>query len=129
MNFYDLWRHKIFFSALVHLKLRETAESIKQLEKVLEKEPKNVKALYRLAQAFENRKDFDDALRGYKKILDLEPDNKAAQQQILVCKNAIAELRAMEKKRYHNLFAKMSKDDVNGEHVPSTSNGDAAAHS
>jgi FK506-binding protein 4/5 len=110
-------------SALVHLKLRETAESVKQLEKVLEKEPKNVKALYRLAQAFETRKDYNDAINEYKKILDIEPENKAAQQQILVCKNALAELHALEKKRYHNLFAKMSKDEkveVNG---ASTSNG------
>jgi FK506-binding protein 4/5 len=114
-------------SALVHLKLRETAECIKQLEKVLEKEPKNVKALYRLGQAYETRKDYNDAIGEYKKILDIEPDNKAAQQQILVCKNALAELRALEKKRYHNLFAKLSKDDkaeINGEHSASTSNGD-----
>lgn len=92
------------FSALVHLKLRETAECIKQIEKVLEKEPKNVKALYRLAQALESRKDYDEAIVEYKKILEIEPDNKAAQQQILVCKNALAELRAQEKKRYTNLF-------------------------
>jgi len=91
-------------SALVHLKLRETAECIKQIEKVLEKEPKNVKALYRLAQALESRKDYDEAIVEYKKILEIEPDNKAAQQQILVCKNALAELRAQEKKRYTNLF-------------------------
>lgn len=99
-----------FFSALVHLKLRETAECIKQLEKVLEKEPNNVKAIYRLAQAFESRKDYDEAIAEYKKILNIEPDNKAAQQQILVCKNALAELRAQEKKRYTNLFNKLANE-------------------
>jgi FK506-binding protein 4/5 len=112
-------------SALVHLKLRETAESVKQLEKVLEKEPKNVKALYRLAQAFETRKDYNDAINEYKKILDIEPDNKAAQQQILICKSALAELHALEKKRYHNLFAKLTKDEkveVNGASTSSNGN-------
>lgn len=100
-------------SALVHLKLGQNAESAKQLEKVLEKDPSNVKALYRLAQAYEGRKDFNEAIAEYKKILGIEPENKAAQQQILVCKNALAELRAVEKKRYHRLFEKLQKDSEN----------------
>uniref|UniRef100_A0A7E4VTW8 peptidylprolyl isomerase n=1 Tax=Panagrellus redivivus TaxID=6233 RepID=A0A7E4VTW8_PANRE len=100
-------------SALVHLKLNQNGESAKQLEKVLEKDPKNVKALYRLAQAYEGRKDFNEAIAEYKKILEIEPENKAAQQQILVCKNALAELRAVEKKRYHKLFEKLQKEPEN----------------
>lgn len=107
------------------MKLRETAECIKQIEKVLEKEPKNVKALYRLAQALESRKDYDEAIIEYKKILEIEPDNKAAQQQILICKNALAELRAQEKKRYTNLFKKLAENNGTQTNENSAGNGDS----
>lgn len=49
-------------SALVNMKLSETAECIKNCDKVLEKNPTHVKALYRKAQALQQRKDLDEAI-------------------------------------------------------------------
>jgi tetratricopeptide (TPR) repeat protein len=63
-------------SALVQLKLGETAEAIKCCEKVLAKKPDCVKAIYRKAQALEQRKDFEEAMDEYKRVIELEPDNK-----------------------------------------------------
>jgi tetratricopeptide (TPR) repeat protein len=64
-------------SALVYLKLAETAEAIKCCDKVLEKKPANVKALYRKGQALQLRKDYEEAIGEYKRVLELEPENKA----------------------------------------------------
>jgi len=97
--------------ALVNMKQNETAECIKHCDKVLEKQPNNVKALYRKAQALQQRKDFEEAIVIYNKIVEIEPENKAAPQQILVCKHQVAELLAQEKKRFSGLFDKLSKSN------------------
>lgn len=100
-------------SALIHLKLNETVECIKQCDKVLEKDPSHVKALYRKAQALQNRKDYEEAVDIFKKLLEIEPANKAAEQQIVICKNEIAHLRAQEKKRFAGMFDRMAKANDN----------------
>lgn len=46
----------------------------------------------------------------YKKVTEKDAENKAAPQQILVCKQKIAELRAKEKKRFAGMFDKLSKE-------------------
>jgi len=97
--------------ALVNMKQGETAESIKHCDKVLEKQPTNVKALYRKAQALQQRKEFNEAIETYNKVTEIEPNNKAASQQILVCKSQISELLALEKRRYAGLFDRLAKSD------------------
>jgi len=97
--------------ALVNMKRNETAECIKNCDKVLEKQPQNVKALYRKAQALQQRKEFEEAIQIYNKVIDIEPGNKAAPQQIHVCKHQIAELLASEKKRFSGLFDKLAKTE------------------
>jgi len=97
--------------ALVNMKQGETAECVKHCDKVIEKQPQNVKALYRKGQALQQRKDFDEAITVYKQVLEIEPQNKAASQQILTCKHQIAELLALEKRRFAGMFDKLSKND------------------
>lgn len=62
--------------ALVNLKIGEKAEAIRNCDKVLEKMPSNVKALYRKAQAQQMFKDFEEAIETYKTVLEFEPENK-----------------------------------------------------
>uniref|UniRef100_A0A914DC10 peptidylprolyl isomerase n=1 Tax=Acrobeloides nanus TaxID=290746 RepID=A0A914DC10_9BILA len=90
--------------------LNETAECIKQCDKVLEKKPQHVKALYRKGQALHQRKDYNEAIDVFKKVLEIEPTNKAAEQQIVICKQEIAHLRAQEKKRFAGMFDKLAKE-------------------
>lgn len=96
--------------ALVNLKQNETAECIKYCDKALEKRPDHVKALYRKGQALQQRKDYEDAIEVYTKVTEKDPANKAAQQQILVCKQKIAELRSKEKKRFAGMFDKLARE-------------------
>jgi len=107
----NLYRAAQLNLALVFLKQNETHEAIKHCEKVLEEDKTNVKALYRRAQAYQNQNDFDLAIKDYETVLTVEPDNKAAQGQIVICKKKMAELAQKEKKLYVNMFKNLSKDE------------------
>ncbi|KAI6199986.1 Peptidylprolyl isomerase [Aphelenchoides besseyi] len=99
--------------ALVNLKQNETAECLKYCDKALEKQPKNVKALYRKAQALQQRKEFEEAIQTYSKVVEIDSSNKAATQQILVCKRQISDMAALEKKRFSGLFERLAKSEQN----------------
>ncbi|VDM97909.1 unnamed protein product, partial [Onchocerca ochengi] len=55
-------------------------------------------------QALQEQNDVDEAIIEYKKVLEYEPDNKAAAAQILACKKKLAQIREKEKKRYKGMF-------------------------
>jgi len=99
-------------SSLVNLKTNETSECIKNCERALEKDPKNVKALYRKAQALEQRKDYEEAIEVFKEVIAVDPGNKASLQQINVCKGRLAEVRSKERKKFAGMFDKLSKQSV-----------------
>lgn len=90
------------------MKQNETSECIKQCDKVLSKQPTNVKALYRKAQALQQRKDYDDAIVLFKVVLESDPENKAALQQIIFCKQKLSVIREKERKRFVGMFDKLS---------------------
>lgn len=60
-------------------------------------------------QAHQNRKDYDEAVKDYNQVVALEPDNKAARNQIIVCKKKLQEEHQLEKKLYANMFSKMTQ--------------------
>merc|ERR1712039_827686 len=61
------------------LKLEEFYAAARYCDEVLKDDPKNLKALYRRAQGRLGSKDFDDATRDCKRILELDRSNKDAQ--------------------------------------------------
>ncbi|CAO4374942.1 unnamed protein product [Caenorhabditis nigoni] len=97
--------------SLVCSKQNENLECIKWCDKVLETKPDNVKALYRKASALLTMNEVRDAMKLFEKIVEVEPENKAAAQQILVCKTTIRDQNAKDKKRFKNLFAKISNEE------------------
>lgn len=106
-------------SALAYLKIDETVECIKSCDKALEICSASVKALYRKAQALQQQNDVEEAIPVYKKVLELEPSNKAAAQQIAICKQALHKMREKEKKRFKGMFerfaAKQEEEMANGD--------------
>ncbi|PIO75997.1 tetratricopeptide repeat protein [Teladorsagia circumcincta] len=96
--------------ALTASKMGENLDCIKYCDKALELSPINVKALYRKAGARAALSDFDEAKQIYEKILEVDPENKAAAQQILVVRQMMKEQLERDKKRYKNLFSKISDD-------------------
>ncbi|XGW01851.1 hypothetical protein V3C99_014162 [Haemonchus contortus] len=94
--------------SLTASKMGEMLDCIKYCDKALELSPTNVKALYRKAGARAALSDFDEAKKIYERILELDPENKAAAQQILVVRQMMKEQLERDKKRYKNLFSKIS---------------------
>ncbi|KAH9519285.1 Peptidyl-prolyl cis-trans isomerase fkbp4 [Bulinus truncatus] len=95
--------------AACELRLGNDIKVIEHCDKALELSKENAKAFFRRAQAHQNRKDYALAVQDYQKVVTLEPDNKAAKNQVIVCKKKIQEEHQKEKKLYANMFSKMTQ--------------------
>ncbi|CAJ0582366.1 unnamed protein product, partial [Mesorhabditis spiculigera] len=98
--------------ALTYSKLNEELEAISACNKALELDPNNVKGLYRKGCAKLSFGDFEEALEIFKAVKRLEPQNTAAQQKILVCKQRIREHESSERRRFRSLFASTAQPEV-----------------
>lgn len=97
--------------SLVYQKIENTDEVIANCNKVLEIEDNNVKALYRRGNARLSTQDFDRALNDFNKILQTEPENKAAQNGIIIANHKIQEYKHREKKLFAGMFDKFAAKD------------------
>ncbi len=97
--------------ALCHQKLNNHDETRHSCDEVLKIDDKNVKALYRRGQANLSLGEVDKALADFQLCNDIEPDNKAAINQITICKQKLKEYHEQEKKRYKNMFTKFANKE------------------
>lgn len=67
--------------------------------------------MYRRGQSNLAINEYKEALQDFNKVLELEPSNKAAQNQIQICKHKIKEASDKEKKIYANMFTKLAAAD------------------
>ncbi|XP_044503341.1 peptidyl-prolyl cis-trans isomerase FKBP62-like isoform X2 [Mangifera indica] len=95
--------------AACKLKLKEYNQAEKLCTKVLDLESRNVKALYRRAQAYIHLSDLDLAEFDIKKALEIDPDNRDVKMEYRTLKEKMKEFNKKEAKFYGNMFAKMSK--------------------
>ncbi|KDP45275.1 hypothetical protein JCGZ_15140 [Jatropha curcas] len=96
-------------NAACKLKLKDYKEAEKLCTKVLELESRNVKALYRRAQAYIQLADLDLAEFDIKKALEIDPDNRDVKLEYKTLKEKMREYNKKEAKFYGNMFAKMNK--------------------
>ncbi|XP_059660064.1 peptidyl-prolyl cis-trans isomerase FKBP62 [Cornus florida] len=96
-------------NAACKLKLKEFKEAEKLCTKVLELESRNVKALYRRAQAYINLADLDLAEFDIKKALEIDPDNRDVKLEYKTLKEKVKEFNKKDAKFYGNMFAKLTK--------------------
>ncbi|XP_075647255.1 peptidyl-prolyl cis-trans isomerase FKBP62 [Castanea sativa] len=96
-------------NAACKLKLRDYKEAEKLCTKVLELESRNVKALYRRAQAYIQLADLDLAEFDIKKALEIDPDNRDVKLEYKTLKEKVKEYNKKEAKFYGNMFAKLNK--------------------
>lgn len=101
-------------NAACKLKLKEYKEAAKLCSKVLEIDSKNVKALYRRAQAYIQLVDLDLAELDIKKALEIDPDNRDVKLEYKVLKEKIKEYNKKDAQFYGNIFAKMNKLEQSG---------------
>ncbi|KAM5569719.1 peptidyl-prolyl cis-trans isomerase FKBP62-like [Rosa sericea] len=97
--------------AACKLKLKQYKDAEKLCTKVLELDSRNVKALYRRAQAYIQLVDLDLAELDIKKALEIDPNNKDVKQEYKLLKEKVKEYNKKDAQFYGNIFAKMHKHD------------------
>ncbi|TQD87877.1 hypothetical protein C1H46_026580 [Malus baccata] len=97
--------------AACKLKLKDYKQAEKLCTKVLELEGRNVKALYRRAQAYIQLADLDLAELDIKKALEIDPNNRDVKLEYKTLKEKMKEYNKKEAKFYGNMFAKLTKSD------------------
>lgn len=96
-------------NAACKLKLKDYREAEKLCTKVLEADGKNVKALYRRAQAYIQLVDLDLAELDIKKALEFDPDNRDVKLEYKLLKEKVREYNKKDAKFYGNMFSKMTR--------------------
>ncbi|XP_052851779.1 FK506-binding protein 59 [Drosophila gunungcola] len=97
--------------ALCHQKSNDHFEAKQECNAVLALDESNVKALYRRGQCNLTINELEDALEDFQKVIQLEPGNKAAANQVIICKQKLKESKNKEKKLYANMFTKLAAND------------------
>ncbi|XP_061510628.1 FK506-binding protein 59 isoform X1 [Anopheles gambiae] len=77
----------------------------------LKMDSKNVKALYRRGMSNLALGDLDRALQDFSAVLEIEPENKAALNQVTICKHKIKAYNDQQKKVFANMFTKFAQSD------------------
>ncbi|OAY51239.1 peptidyl-prolyl cis-trans isomerase FKBP62 [Manihot esculenta] len=96
--------------AACKLKLKDYKQAEKLCTKVLELDSRNVKALYRRAQAYMQLVDLDLAEMDIKKALEIDPDNRDVKLEYKILKEKVREYNKKDAQFYGNIFAKMNKN-------------------
>ncbi|CAB0033365.1 unnamed protein product [Trichogramma brassicae] len=97
--------------ALCFLKVKSPLEAKEASEKAIELDPRNEKALFRKGQALMDLIDYEEAVKIFQKVLEIEPNNTVAMKNIQICQEKIKNNLAREKKLYANMFEKFAKQD------------------
>ncbi|XP_071181630.1 peptidyl-prolyl cis-trans isomerase FKBP4-like isoform X2 [Mytilus edulis] len=97
--------------AMCEIKVGDFSEVREECNKALEIDPKSVKAYFRRATAYFQVHDHESAKADYEKVLELEPENKAAKNQIVICDQKLKQFREKEKHIYAGMFNKFAERD------------------
>jgi len=63
-------------------------------------------------QANLNLQNFDEAVRDFKAVLDVDPDNKAAKNQLVITNHKVKQIHNREKQVYAGMFQKFAEIDA-----------------
>lgn len=94
--------------AMCYLKLKEDFQACKSCDEALQLDPKNEKGLFRRGTANLNLQNFDVALEDFKAVLEIDPENKAAKNQITVTNQKKKQVHEREKQMYSGMFKKLA---------------------
>ncbi|KAL8274431.1 hypothetical protein Esti_001591 [Eimeria stiedai] len=95
-------------SCMCCLKLERWQEAIETANKVLTKEPQNLKALYRRAIARGNLGRLQDAKDDLMEVLKVDRTNADARKELQRIKDKVQAAKAQDKKAYSGLFSRAS---------------------
>ncbi|CAI9099469.1 OLC1v1036296C1 [Oldenlandia corymbosa var. corymbosa] len=95
--------------AACKLKSKEYKDTVKMCTEVLELDSKNVKALYRRAQAYIQLVELDLAEIDIKHALEIDPENRDVKMEYKLLKEKVKEYNRKDAQFYGSMIAKMRK--------------------
>ncbi|CAA0838652.1 Peptidyl-prolyl cis-trans isomerase FKBP62 [Striga hermonthica] len=98
-------------NAACKLKLKSFKETVKLCSEVLEIDGRNVKALYRRAQAYIDLVELELAEKDIKNALEIDPDNRDVKKEYKILKEKVKEYDRRDAQFYGNIIAKMKKSE------------------
>ncbi|XP_034270607.1 peptidyl-prolyl cis-trans isomerase FKBP5 [Pantherophis guttatus] len=101
--------------AMCYLKLREYTTAIENCNKALALDQANEKGLYRRGEARLLMNEFELAKCDFQRVLEVNPQNKAAKSQITMCQKKTKEHNERDRKIYANMFKKFAERDAKEE--------------
>jgi FKBP-type peptidyl-prolyl cis-trans isomerase len=101
--------------AMCHLKQSEDIEACHACEEALKLDPKNEKGLFRRGTANLNLQNFDEAIKDFNAVLEVDPNNKAAKNQLVITTHKIKQIREREKHIFAGMFQKFAEIDAKKE--------------
>ncbi|XP_019369315.1 PREDICTED: peptidyl-prolyl cis-trans isomerase FKBP5 [Gavialis gangeticus] len=101
--------------AMCYLKLREYTKAVECCDKALGLDQDNEKGLYRRGEARLLMNEFELAKCDFQRVLEVNPQNKAAKSQITVCQKKTKEHNERDRRIYANMFKKFAERDAKEE--------------
>ena len=95
-------------AALCYLKTKNFTKARTKAENATKLDKNNVKAHFRLGEAYMGLKEYRQAVKAYESALKLEPGNTSAKKQLEVSRTLAKKQTEKEKKLYSSIFAGMS---------------------
>jgi tetratricopeptide (TPR) repeat protein len=98
--------------AACHLKLDNNLEASHACDEARKIDERCEKAFYRRATAQMNLRNFESAIEDFKALLEINPLNKLAKDQIAAASQKIREIHMQEKSIYSKMFQKKPHDGI-----------------
>lgn len=91
------------------LKTKEYRQVIEACNKAIELDTNSEKAYFRMAQAYYGLTEFDDAVKYFRKVLEINPSNKDATTHIALSQQQLKAEKSKEKNLYAKMLSSMGK--------------------
>ncbi|KAM4699221.1 peptidyl-prolyl cis-trans isomerase FKBP5 isoform 1-T2 [Discoglossus pictus] len=101
--------------AMCYIRLREYGKASECCEKALALDPLNEKGLYRRGEARLLMNEFELAQSDFQRVLQVNPQNKAARTQMVVCQRKARAHYHRDRRLYANMFQKFAERDTKDE--------------
>jgi len=111
--------------ALCYLKLCKWIEARAVCDKAIEESDGVAKAWFRRGEAQLALNDCEAAKLDFEKSLELEPENKAAKNKVVICQQRVKAQKEREKKTFANMFDKFAEIDKKKEELEKQKRPDA----
>ncbi|XP_067140151.1 sperm-associated antigen 1-like [Centruroides vittatus] len=85
--------------AQTYIKMKNYNAAIEDCNQVLLREPKNIKALLRRGTAYKCNLNYEDSLKDFESVLELEPNNQTAQKLVLEMRKNLPQNKREQKTR------------------------------